>query len=375
MIDIARKILLHDRLRFIITVSGVAFAVTLVLVQIGLFLGLLSHATVTIERGGADLWVTSRNTANVDFSIPFSENYVQRARSVPGVARADNLIVGFVRITLAGGTTESMMIYALENFAHWTLPWRVLEGKLADLRRGKFFFLDESARSRFGQITVGDFREVNGHRLRLIGLTGEAKSFTTTPIAFMDFHLAQQLDPSNLAGKTTYILVKLAAGADAGQVAAELQRRLPYHDVQTRSRWAQISRSYWIRSTGLGMSMCLTVFLGGLVGVVIVAQTLYTSVMDHFKEFATVKAIGGSNRDIYRIIAKQAGIAGVCGFAVGAGLSLAMAPLMAGAGLTLVLEPRFFTTVFLGTMFFCLAASAISFRKISGMDPALVFRG
>jgi putative ABC transport system permease protein len=374
MIDIARKILLHDRLRFVITVSGVSFAVTLVLVQAGLFLGLLASASVTIEHADADLWVTSRNTANVDFAVPYSENYVQRVRSVPGVARADNLIVGFVRIALASGTTESMEVYALEHFSHWNLPWLVREGHLADLRRGKYFFLDDSARKRYGPFAVGEFREVNGRRLQFIGRTAEVTSFTTTPVGFMDFHLLQQLDASNLEGKTTYILVKLAPGADAGSVRAEIGRRLPYHDVQTRARWAQISRNYWIKSTGLGMSMFLTVFLGCLVGVVIVAQTLYTSVMDHFKEFATVKAIGGSNFDIYCIIAKQAAIAGVCGFLLGAGLSIAVAPAITRAGLTLVLEPRFFALVFVGTLIFCLAASAVSFKKISSLDPALVFR-
>ena len=50
MVSLARKNLLHDRLRFVITVAGVAFAVTLVLVQVGLFLGLLDKATVTIEQ-------------------------------------------------------------------------------------------------------------------------------------------------------------------------------------------------------------------------------------------------------------------------------------------------------------------------------------
>ena len=49
MVSLARKNLSHDRLRFVITVAGVAFAVTLVLVQVGLFLGLLDKATVTIR--------------------------------------------------------------------------------------------------------------------------------------------------------------------------------------------------------------------------------------------------------------------------------------------------------------------------------------
>ena len=49
MVDLARKNLLHDKLRFLITVSGVAFAVTLVFVQVGLFLGLLDNASITID--------------------------------------------------------------------------------------------------------------------------------------------------------------------------------------------------------------------------------------------------------------------------------------------------------------------------------------
>lgn len=90
MVNLARKNLLHDKLRFLITVAGVAFAVTLVLVQVGLFQGLLDNATVTIQQLDADLWVTSRNTPNVDFAQAFSETAVQRVRSVPGVDYADN---------------------------------------------------------------------------------------------------------------------------------------------------------------------------------------------------------------------------------------------------------------------------------------------
>ncbi len=62
MVHLALKNILHDRLRSAMTLAGVAFAVTLVFVQIGLFLGLLSNASVTLENLSADLWITSRNT-------------------------------------------------------------------------------------------------------------------------------------------------------------------------------------------------------------------------------------------------------------------------------------------------------------------------
>lgn len=372
-VDLAWKSLLHDKLRFLITVAGVAFAVMLVFVQVGLFLGLLANATITIEHLGADLWITSHGTPNVDFAHTFPESYIERVRSLEQVERADNLIVAFMNMALPSGATEATVIYALEDFSRWPLPWRVLEGEARDLRRGAYLFMDESSTKRFVAFHVGDYRELQGERFKIIGRTEEARSFTTTPISFLDYDRAQRLS-TQLAGNTTYILVKLRPGADLEQVRAELRRRLPFNDVYTQAEWAARSRSYWIQNTGIGFNMFLTVFLGCLVGVVVVAQTLYTSTMEHLKEFGTVKAIGGSNADIYRILGRQAAIAAVVGFTVGLAPAFALRPLIARAGLKLILTPAMGVVVFLGTMVLCLLAAMISFRKVASIDPALVFR-
>ena len=375
MIDLAWKILLHDKTRFLITVSGVGFAVTLVFVQVGLFRGLMENASLTIERIDADLWVTARNTPNVDFSNAFAETLVNRVRSVPGVARADNLIVWFGRVSLPSGANENAVIYALDDFRRWGLPWRLESGDPRDLRRGKYVILDDSATKRFGPFQVGDYREINGQRLKIIGRTREAKSFTTNPVAFMDYRVAQSLMRQELHNRTTYIVVKLVPGADAKAVADEIGRRLPYNDVRSRGEWATKSESYWTDSTGLGLNMMMTVFLGCVVGVVVVAQTLYTSTMEHIKEFATVKAIGGTNRDIYAILGKQAAIAAVAGFALGAVLAYGLRPVMAGIDLKLIIAPQTAACVFVGTLVLCVGAAALSFRKVARLDPAIVFRG
>jgi len=374
-VDLATKSLLHDKLRFFITVSGVAFAVTLVFVQVGLFLGLMDNASLTIGQIDADLWVTSHNTPNVDFAHVFPETYVKRVRSIPGVEKADNLIVWFMNVNLPNGAVEGTEVYALEDFARWNFPHGVIEGNTSDLRRGPYFVLDDSAKKRWGAFGVGDYREILGRRLKIIGRTVNAKSFTTTPLTFMDFRLAQSVSESQLRGNTTYILVKLAPGADAVKIREEIRRRLPYNDVYTKSEWAQRSRSYWIDSTGLGLNMYITVFLGCLVGIVVVAQTLYTSTMEHLKEFGTVKAIGGGNRDIYLILGKQATIAAIAGFVLGALMAYAIAPAMAKIDLKLIIPTQFFAIVFVGSIVLCLSAAMISFRKVASIDPALVFRG
>lgn len=374
MVDLGLKMLLHDRTRFVITVSGVAFAVCLVLAQVGLFNGLMDNAAMTIRKSSADLWITSRNTANVDFPQTFPESRVDRVRSVPGVAKADNLIVAYLNLALPTGAQESTIAYALKDFKTWNLPWNVKEGQIEDLRRGRNFIMDDKAQRRFGAFRTGEYREVFETRLKIVGQTTGALSFTTTPISFMDYDLVQALQPDLLRGKTTYTLVKLAPGADAAAVQAEIQRRLPYNDVHTKAEWAKKSEAYWIVNTGIGMNSYLTVFLGCLVALVVVAQTLYTSTMEHLKEFGTVKAIGGSNWDIYAILGRQAAIAAAHGFVFGAAMAYALVPLAAKVDLKLIMPLPFVATVGLGTLVLCLGAAMLSFRKVAGIDPGLVFR-
>jgi putative ABC transport system permease protein len=373
MVSLARKNLLHDRMRSAITVAGVAFAVTLVLVQVGLFMGLLDKATTTIEHSSADIWVTSRETPNVDFAHTFPETTVLRVRGVPGVQRADNLIIAFMNIQLPSGAEEGCLVYALEDFGTWNLPWSVQGGEARDLRRGMYILMDRSAERRFGPFAVGDYREILGRRFKIIGTTDGAASFTTAPIVFMDYGRAQELNQL-LLNRTSYVLVKAAPGTDVQAVAAGIRRVAPYNDVYTRDEWARRSRRYWVASTGLGMNMGVTVFLGILVGIVVVAQTLYTSAVEHVKEFGTVKAIGGSDWDIYRILAEQALIAAVVGFALGGGLSWALRPVMARLYLNVLVSPQFALAVFAGTVLMCLGAAVFSFRRVAGIDPALVFR-
>ena len=264
----------------------------------------------------------------MDFAHTFPETAVLRVRGVPGVERADNLIVQFMNIQLPNGAEEGCLVYALEDF-------RGLEPALERAGRGRGatssaaanILMDRSAERRFGAVRdrrlprdppppLQDHRHHHGggvvhHRAhRVHGLRQARRSCSEI-----------------LQGRTSYVLVKTAPGADVPAVAAEIRRRLPFNDVHTRDEWAREARGRTGSCRpGSGMNMGVTVFLGILVGIVVVAQTLYTSAVEHVKEFGTVKAIGGSNWDIYRILGEQALIAAVVGFVLGGLISLAMRP-------------------------------------------------
>src|SRR5260370_2542836 len=141
-------------------------------------MGLLNKATVTIENCSAEVWVTSKETPNVDFAHTFPETAVLRVRGVPGVERADNLIIQFMNIQLPNGAEEGSLVYALEDFRAWNLPWKVDEGNVEDLKRGAYVLLDRSAERRYGPFAVGEHREMLGRRPTMHAPTSEERSFT-----------------------------------------------------------------------------------------------------------------------------------------------------------------------------------------------------
>ena len=88
----------------------------------------------------------------------------------------------------------------------------------------------------------------------------------------------------------------------------------------------------------------------------------------------TEKPIEGVYADIYRILGKQALIAAIAGFALGALQAFALRPVMAGIDLKLIIPTTLYLAVLAGAVALCLGAAVISFRKVASIDPALVFR-
>src|SRR5262252_9156956 len=93
MVDIARKNLLHDKVRFCITVVGVTFSVVLVFSQFGIYLGFMRNASIVIDNTPVDIWLTSKNSSNFDFPLPFAERKLSKVRETLGVVWADTLIL------------------------------------------------------------------------------------------------------------------------------------------------------------------------------------------------------------------------------------------------------------------------------------------
>lgn len=375
MFNVALKILLYDKIRSCITLLGVVFAVGLIFSQMGIFLGLMQTSSVIIDNTPGDIWVTSKNSKNFDFSQPFPEYIYYQVRAEEGLEWAEKLIVAWGIIRQKEGGTEQVEIVGFNPDTGIGGPWDMVGGDPGRVKNGNFFIVDESAMKRLGNIQIGEYRDVLWHRLQLVGISRGVKSFTTAPIIFTSFTLAQNLVTYLGSDSTVFVVAKVAPGYEVGKVIASLKNKFKEVDVFDKQTFSRKTRLYWTMETGVGFSFMLTISISFLIGMLIVGQTIYNSTLEHIKEFGTLKALGATNGDIYKIIFSQAFINAMLGYLVSLAITLVSIKIYETVGMIMVVTWWVNLLVLGLTLLMCLTASFVSIRKIKKIDPAILFRG
>ncbi len=374
MLAFALKTLFCDRSKALAGSLGVAFSLILMSIQGGLYLGLMQKASVLIDYCRADLWVGQRFVDNVDLARGIPEIWLNRLRGVPGVADVRPYLVGKGTATLDGGRMEDVWIIGVDVETGAGGPWRFAQGSMADLRRPFGISFDTVDRVKLGEPKLGEWMEVNGLRARVVAQTDGITGFITMPYLFTNFNEAQRLARSP-EGECSYLLIRAEPNCDLDQLRDVLQRRVPHAAVFKPEEFAARSQEYWMKRTGIGISFGASTLLGLLVGLTVVAQSLYALALDHLEEYAALKALGADDGHVIRIIAAQSLTIAGCGSCLGLLCVAAIRALwhnpLAPVEIPLWLMAAAVVTVFA----ICLLASLLPFWRIRRIDPATVLMG
>src|SRR3990172_6528495 len=134
MASLALRNLFQDKVRLAITLTGVVFAVVLVAIQAGLFLGFRKATSDIIDHSQADLWIGAKNVPYIEGGMVFSERKLYQALATPGVASAEKYIVQFSPWKTPRGATEGVLIIGFNPDTGTGGPWNIVEGKAEDLK-------------------------------------------------------------------------------------------------------------------------------------------------------------------------------------------------------------------------------------------------
>jgi putative ABC transport system permease protein len=318
---LAFRNLVHDKTRLVATMAGFTFAVILIGVQLGLYLGVRKIITNMVDHTAAQLWIVPFGTQSIEESYPLLGDHERhQALATPGVERVMPLVVSFADWDRPDGGVTHVVVIGTDAEEGGLAPWNLRSGDWTDIKSFNGVAVDRTYLSELGVEGVGSHAGIefgpNSHSLRVKALTEGIRSFTQAPYIFTTNARAREFFgvPED---KSTFFLVKTAPRADVPRIQKEIAARLPDMDVLTKAEFRRRSISHWLFGTKVGISLIFGTVLGVIIGMVIVAQTLYSATLDHISEFAVLRMLGSAASYLYRIILTQAALISIAGFALG----------------------------------------------------------
>ena len=381
---IAIKMLVGDRTKYLGIIFGIAFATLLMSQQIAIFAGIMGRtASQVTDVRDADIWVMDAKTRFVDEAPALPETDLQRVRGVPGVAWAVKMYKGQVSARLDNGQYRSVILFGIDDKSLVGSPRKMVLGNVEDLKLPDAVVVDKAGYEYMwpGQpLELGRRFEMNDRRAVVVGICQVSPPFTTLPVLYTRYSLAEWYVPHD-RNLMTFILAKPEAGVPAKEVCQRIegqtrteQRQLAAM-TQDQFKWKTIN--YFLGSTGIPVNFGITIVLGFIVGIAIAGQTFYLFTVENLKQFGSLKAMGVSNGRILGMIFLQALMVGGIGFGIGCGLTAGF--FEATSHITylegLGMYPEIMIGVGVGVFFIVMLASVLSARRVLMLEPAVVFRG
>lgn len=174
--------------------------------------------------------------------------------------------------------------------------------------------------------------------------------------------------------EVSYIMLGLAEGADVNDVVRRLQKTFPDQLVMSRDDIRKRIVGYILKESGVGGSTAMAVVMAVFCGFAIVSLTMFSAVVDHVREFGTLKAIGATNFDLAKLLLAQAVTCAIAGTVIGVALASQMVAKARGPELPIALPVWLIGVSFVGMIVICVTASMVALLRVRAIEPAMVFR-
>ena len=172
----------------------------------------------------------------------------------------------------------------------------------------------------------------------------------------------------------SFYVVTAAPGADLDEVAGAAAAAVPGSEAHSAADFANATRD--LVNQGFLPVVGALVAIGFAIGGAVIALTIYTLTIEKARDFGVLKAIGADDRFVYRIVVVQSLGVGAAGAALGIVASVLVATLIRRGVPEFVTElrPLDAAAVFALALLVSAIAALVPVRRISRIDPAMVFR-
>ena len=371
----------HQKVRLLVALSGIAFADILIFMQLGFKNLLYDGATLVHRNLKGDVVLISNRTDLLGDGQTFSRRYLYQAAAIEGVESASPLYYAWT--TWVNPWDKEVTEVAVIAFdpVQPVLALPEVNQQIEAIKLSNIVLFDRKSQPTTGPVAESFDEgktittEISGRRVKVGGIfTLGSSFFLKGHLITSDWNYMRLFGADSLDGIAVGIL-SLAPDADPQAVLARLQSRLPQEvQVMSRQDYVDYEIAFWSSQHPAGTIFNFGAIMGFVVGVVVVNQVLYSDVNDHLAEYATLKAMGYSDRRLLMVVFQEGILLAILGFIPGFSVSIGMYGLLGGlTRIPVTMTPGVALQVFTVTFVMCLISAAVAMRKLQSADPADVF--
>ena len=365
---VAVKNLVVERTRLILSVLGVGFAVLLILVMSGIFVGTTQQVTTYIDHSRNAVWVVQPGVSQMFRAVSWLPAGAERQLAgLPEVATADP-ILGQPSDFIHNGGQTAYFVVGYDTATGVGGPWSLAQGR--GVETSGEVVLDRVLAAKNG-IRLGDTVRIVDGDFTVVGVSDQTAALGNF-YAFVGMSDAARL--FRAGDRVSYILVQPAPGYTPEQAAAAINGRMPGADALTSAEFAQNSRDIIISMVGRPMKAMIAI--ATLVGVALIGLTVLAATSEQMADFGVLRAVGVRPVQLCRTVIGQAAIIAALGYLVGAGLAYTAQYLIRDrlGDVTIAVTPAMLGGMAIATAVMATLGSVLPLRRVTRIDPALAFR-
>ncbi|WP_392535537.1 ABC transporter permease DevC [Nostoc sp. C117] len=371
------------KLRLLVAIVGIAFAVILIFMQLAFLDSLYDSQTALHSRLVGDLILINPEMKTLANTREFPRQYLYRTLNFSEVDSVNYVYHG--QHSFKYGNVSAGKGIIILGINPDNCPFEIPNfDRVAHLlrTRGVILFDRNSNLKEYGNI-LNDLEsgksvaaEIGDLKVWISGLVNFAgASFADDGNVITSSTTFTYLLPIRSANNINIGLIKLKPGVNRKAIAKKISTQLPASvQVMTRQEFIDYEKHYWATSAPIGFVFSTGVLVGFLVGVIIVYQILYGEVSDHLPDYAVLKARGYKHRYFLNVLFQEALILAVLGYIPGLIVSLGLYEIVKDAtALPMHMTLPRASLVLLLTIIMCFTSGTISMNKLKDANPADLF--
>ncbi len=302
--------LAHRPTRSVVTMSAIALEVTMILMIVALFYGLLNGSKESQRGVGADLMVMPPGSANlVGMSgAPISVKVGNVIAKLPHVTDVAPVYWAFSQKPLE-------IVYGIDLSTYDKLPPSFLYLSGGPFQGPNDALVDDYY-ADMNHKKVGDTVDVLNHEFRIAGIVPHGKGGRK----FLPLTTMQDIKGDEGRCSVFYVKVDDAANMDAVKDAIKGTPGMGQYSVLSQEEY--LSMMTPDNLPGFNLAIKIVIGVAIVVGFLVIFQSMYTAVMERTREIGILKSLGASKLYIVNVVLRETLLLALVGIVAGIVISM-----------------------------------------------------